>query len=143
MIKISNLETKDYSEFLKIEKKLFINPMTLIELSSFAKQECFKIWKIDIGHIVGYISFFKIKDEVEIIKIGINRAYQRKNYGSYLISEMKIIGIKKIFLEVSAHNIQAINFYLKNGFYKSGERKNYYKQIDGSRIDAYTFCLEF
>jgi ribosomal protein S18 acetylase RimI-like enzyme len=28
---------------------------------------------------------------------------------------MKGIGIKRIFLEVSVDNIQAINFYLKNG----------------------------
>ena len=104
--------------------------------------ECFRIWKIDIGHIIGYVSFFKIKDEAEIIKIGIDKSYQRKNYGSYLINEMKKIGIKKIFLEVSVENIRAINFYLKNGFYKSGIRKEYYKQKDGSRIDAFTFSLE-
>ena len=142
MFIISNLNKKDYHKILKIEKTLFINPMTLTELSNFSKQEWFHIWKIDIGKIIGYVSFFKIKDEAEIIKIGIDKLYQRKNYGSQVISEMKRIGIKKIFLEVSIENVEAINFYLKNGFYKIGIRKEYYKQKNGSRIDALTFSLE-
>ena len=143
MFIISNLNKKDYRKILKIEKKLFINPMTLTELSNFSKQDSFKVWKIDIGKIIGYVSFFKIKDEVEIIKIGIDKSYQRKNYGSYIIYEMKRIGIKKIFLEVSVENVKAINFYLKNGFYKTGTRKGYYKQKDNTRVDAFIFSLEF
>ena len=143
MFIISNLNKKDYHKILKIEKTLFINPMTLTELSNFSKQEWFYIWKIDIGKIIGYVSFFEIKDEAEIIKIGIEKSYQRKNYGSHVISEMKRIGIKKIFLEVSVENIKAINFYLKNGFYKTGIRKGYYKKKNNIRVDAFIFSLEF
>ena len=139
---ISCLNQKDYNIVLKIEKRLFINPMTSSDLFDLSKQDCFRIWKIDIGHIIGYVSFFKIKYEAEIIKIGIDKSYQRKNYGSYLIHEMKRIGIKRIFLEVSVENIKAINFYLKNGFYQTGKRKEYYKNKDGSRVDALTFSLE-
>ena len=127
MITISELNENDYVKVLQIEKILFINPMTLNELTHFSKQDSFRIWKIDIGKIIGYVSFFKINDEAEIIKIGIDKSYQRKNYGSHVISEMKRIGIKKICLEVSVENIKAINFYLKNGFYKTGIRKRYYK----------------
>ena len=143
MIIISCLNEKDFDKVLEIEKTLFINPMTSAQLYNFSKQECFRIWKLDIGKIIGYVSFFKIKDEVEIIKIGIDKSYQRKNYGSYFFCEMKRIGINKIFLEVSCENIGAINFYLKNGFFKIGKRKAYYKQKDGSRIDAFTFSLKF
>ena len=142
MITISELNENEYIKVLQIEKILFINPMTLAELTNFSKQDSFRIWKIDIGKIIGYVSFFRIKDEAEIIKIGIDKFYQRKNYGSQVISEMKRIGIKKIFLEVSIENVEAINFYLKNGFYKIGIRKEYYKQKDGSRIDALPFSLE-
>ena len=143
MITISELNENDFEKVLQIEKILFINPMTLTELSNFSKQDSFIIWKIDIGKIIGYVSFFKIKDEAEIIKIGIDKSYQRKNYGSYVISEMKRIGIKKIFLEVSVENVKAINFYLKNGFYKTGTRKGYYKQKDNTKVDAFIFSLEF
>ena len=143
MITISELKQNDYGKVLQIEKILFTNPMTLTELSNFSKQDSFIVWKIDIGKIIGYVSFFKIKDEAEIIKIGIDKSYQRKNYGSYVISEMKRIGIKKIFLEVSVENVKAINFYLKNGFYKTGTRKGYYKQKDNTKVDAFIFSLEF
>ena len=143
MITISELNKNDYIKVLQIEKTLFINPMTLAELTNFSKQDSFRIWKIDIGKIIGYVSFFEIKDEAEIIKIGIEKSYQRKNYGSHVISEMKRIGIKKIFLEVSVENIKAINFYLKNGFYKTGIRKGYYKKKNNIRVDAFIFSLEF
>ena len=143
MITISELNENDFEKVLQIEKRLFINPMTLTELSNLSKQDSFIIWKIHIGKIIGYVSFFKIKDEAEIIKIGIDKSYQRKNYGSYVISEMKRIGINKIFLEVSVENVKAINFYLKNGFYKTGTRKGYYKQKDNTRVDAFIFSLEF
>ena len=142
MITISELNENEYIKVLQIEKILFINPMTLEELTNFSKQDSFRIWKIDIGKIIGYVSFFEIEDEAEIIKIGIEKSYQRKNYGSYVISEMKRMGIKKIFLEVSVENIKAINFYLKNGFYKTGIRKEYYKQKDNTRVDAFRFSLE-
>ena len=143
MITISELNENDFEKVLQIEKILFINPMTLTELSNFSKQDSFIIWKIDIGKIIGYVSFFKINDEAEIIKIGIDKSYQRKNYGSHIICEMKRIGIKKICLEVSVENVKAINFYLKNGFYKTGTRKGYYKQKDNTRVDAFIFSLEF
>ena len=143
MITITELNENEYIKVLQIEKILFINPMTLAELTNFSKQDSFRIWKIDIGKIIGYVSFFEIKDEAEIIKIGIEKSYQRKNYGSYVISEMKRMGIKKIFLEVSVENIKAINFYLKNGFHKTGIRKGYYKQTDNTRVDAFILSLEF
>ena len=55
---------------------------------------------------------------------------------------MKKAEVNYFFLEVSVENIFAINFYFKNGFYKIGERKMYYKQKDNSRIDALTLCLK-
>ena len=47
----------------------------------------------------------------------------------------KINNIRKIFLEVSAENTQAINFYFKNGFKKINTRQSYYKYNE-TMIDA-------
>ena len=142
MIKIQPLKENDFKRVLEIEKELFQDPMTYSELVNFTKQDCFKIWKMEINQIIGYVSFFKIKNEIEIIKIGIDKAYQGKGYGSCLINEMKKAEVNYFFLEVSVENIFAINFYFKNGFYKIGQRKMYYKQKDNSRIDALTLCLK-
>ena len=43
MIIISELNKNDYIKVLQIEKILFINPMTLAELTNFSKQDSFRI----------------------------------------------------------------------------------------------------
>ena len=55
---------------------------------------------------------------------------------------MKKKGTQNIFLEVSSANMEAINFYYKNGFKKTGIRKSYYQVKDETRIDALTLCLK-
>jgi [ribosomal protein S18]-alanine N-acetyltransferase len=136
MISINSIEKSDYNKILQIEQNLFKNPMKQRELNSFLSQNSIKIWKIEKHIIVGYMSFYQVIDEVEIIKIGIMKSYQRSNYGSLLIKELKKLNIKKIFLEVSTENIKAINFYIKNGFKQTGLRKEYYKSTNGSSVDA-------
>ena len=136
MISINPIKKSNYYEIIQIEKNLFEDPMTETELNNFASQNHFKIWKIEEDRIIGYVSFYQVKDEVEIIKIGIIKSRQRNNYGSILIKEIKKLKIKKFFLEVSSENIQAVNFYVKNGFKEIGLRKGYYKSKDGNKIDA-------
>ena len=75
--------------------------------------------------------------------VWIMKSCQRKNYGSLIIKEIKNLNyIRKIFLEVSAENTQAINFYLKNGFKKIGIRRAYYKD-NNKRTDALRLLFEF
>ena len=143
MVNIKNLRESEYYKILKIENHLFDNKMSYKELKSFTNQVSFKIWKIEMDQIIGYVYFFHIKDEVEIIKIGINKSHQRQNYGSLLIEKIKKLKIKKIYLEVSAKNNKAINFYLKHGFKKIGKRNGYYTEKNKFRIDALRLCFEF
>ena len=136
MMKINPIQKSDYFKILQIEQNLFKNTMTKKELYNFLSQSSVRIWKIEEGIITGYMSFYQVMEEVEIIKIGVIKSYQRNGYGSYLIKELKTLDIKKIFLEVSIENVQAINFYLKNGFQEIGLRKMYYKSKDGISVDA-------
>ena len=136
MIKINPIKKSDYFKILQIEQNLFKNTMIKKELNNFFSQSSFRIWKIEEDKITGYMSFYQVMDEVEIIKIGIIKSYQRNGYGSFLIKELKKLNIKKIFLEVSTENVKAINFYLKNGFKEIGLRKMYYKSKDGISVDA-------
>ena len=41
--------------------------------------------------------FFQVKNEVEIIKIGVMKSYQGKNYGTHLITKIKKLSIRKYF----------------------------------------------
>ena len=142
MISIKPIKKCDYNKILVIEQNLFKNPMTQIELNNFFSQNAFRIWKIEQDRVLGYISFYQVKDEIEIIRIGIIKSYQRISYGSLLIDKIKKLDVKKIFLEVSVQNEEAINFYIKNGFQKIGIRKGYYADNKSYRIDALRMCVK-
>ena len=142
MVHISLCKKSDYKTLIQIEKSIFKDPMSVNELKSFEMNEFHVIWKIEKIKIIGFVCFFHVRDEIEIIKICIIKSHQRKNYGSILINEIKKLNIKKIFLEVSIENVNAINFYLKNGFQKIGVRKGYYANDESSRIDALRFCAK-
>ena len=142
MVHISLSKKRDYKTLVQIEKSIFKDPISLNELKSFEMNESHVIWKIEKIKIIGFVYFFHVKDEIEIIRICIIKSQQNKNYGSLLIDEIKRLKIKKIFLEVSTENINAINFYLKNGFQRIGVRKGYYANDKNSRIDALRFCAK-
>ncbi len=142
MVYISPCKKSDYKTLIQIEKGIFKNPISDNELKSFEMNESHVIWKIEKIKIIGFVCFFHVRDEIEIIKICIIKSHQRKNYGSILINEIKKLNIKNIFLEVSIENVNAIKFYLKNGFQKIGVRKGYYANDKSSRIDALRFCAK-
>ena len=98
MINVIPCKKSDYHVLIQIEKSIFQDPVSKIELKNFEKQAAYKIWKIEEKEILGFVSFFHVKDEIEIIKICIIKTYQRKNYGSIIIDEIKKLNIKKNFL---------------------------------------------
>ncbi len=142
MINISPVQKGDLLTLIKIDKVIFDYPASKKDFENYFKEDTIKIWKISTQKIVGFVIFYHVKDEIEIIKIGIIKSCQKKNYGSLIINEIKKLkDIKKIFLEASMENTQAINFYLKNGFKKIGIRKAYYK-VNKQKIDALRLLFE-
>ena len=142
MVHISPYKKSDYKTLIQIEKSMFKNSVSVDGLKSFEISASQVIWKIEKIKIIGFVYFFHVKDEIEIIRICIIKSQQNKNYGSLLIDEIKKLKIKKIFLEVSIENINAINFYLKNGFQRIGIRKGYYANQKKTSIDALRFCFK-
>ena len=140
--KISSCSKNDYYLIANLEKTLFDSPFSIKDLENMSLQEAFKIWKIYGDSLFGYVCFFQVKNEVEIIKIGIMKSHQCKNYGTHLITKIKNLSIKKIFLEVSSLNKTAIKFYEKNGFKIIGVRKNYYTLKDNSKVNAIRLICE-
>ena len=143
MIKIKPIKKNDISKLIEIEKDVFDCSIYIKDFENYFYKDTIKIWKISTRKIIGYVSFYQVKDEIEIIQICIIKSCQRKNYGSSIINKLKKLNnVKKIFLEVSVENSQAINFYLKNGFKKIGIRKDYYKG-NKKRVDALRLLFEF
>ena len=81
--------------------------------------------------IIGICVFHKIYDEVEIRYLTVHPAYKRRGLGKKLIYRIlkycKHENIKKIFLEVSLNNKQALYFYDYLGFETISIRKKYYR----------------
>ena len=143
MIKINSAKKGDLLKLIEIERDVFDYSMSIKGFENYFNEDKIKIWKISIRKIIGFAIFYHVKDEIEIIQIGIIKSCQRKNYGSLIINKVKKINdLKKIFLEVSVENTQAINFYLKNGFKKIGTRKAYYRR-NNQRVDAIRLLFEF
>ena len=143
MIYIKPVKKDDLLKLIEIEKDVFDYSASIEDFINYFNEDTIKIWKVLDQIVVGFIVFYRVKDEIEIIKIGIMKSCQRKNYGSLIINKIKKLNnIRKIFLEVSIENAQAINFYLKNGFKKIGIRKAYYR-VNKQRIDALRLLFEF
>ena len=143
MINIKSVKKSDLLKLIEIDNSIFDNPLSIKDFENYFREDTIKIWKISTQKIIGYAIFYHVRDEIEIIQIGIMKSCQRKNYGSLVIKEIKNLNyIRKIFLEVSAENTKAINFYLKNGFKKIGIRRAYYKD-NNKRTDALRLLFEF
>ena len=142
MIDIKQVKKDELLKLIEIDKDIFDYPATIKDFENYFKEDTIKIWKISTQKIIGFVIFYHVRDEIEIIQIGIMETCQRKNYGSLLVNKLKKLkDIRKIFLEVSVENTQAINFYLKNGFKNIGTRKAYYK-VNKQRIDALRLLFE-
>ena len=143
MINIKQVKKGELLKLIEIDNDIFDYPASIKDFENYFKEDTIKIWKISTQKIIGFVIFYHVRDEIEIIQIGIMKLCQRKNYGSLIVNKIKKLkDIRKIFLEVSVENTQGINFYLKNGFKKIGIRKAYYK-INKQRIDALRLLFEF
>ena len=143
MINIKQVKKVDLLKLIRIDKDIFACPAYIKDFENYLKEDTIKFWKISTKKIIGFVIFYHVRDDIEIIKIGIMKSCQRKNYGSLILNKIKKLKhIRKIFLEVSVENNQAINFYLKNGFKKIGIRKAYYT-VNRQRIDALRLLFEF
>ena len=143
MINIKQVKKGELLKLIEIDNDIFDYPASIKDFENYFKEDTIKIWKISTQKIIGFVIFYHVRDEIEIIQIGIMKLCQRKNYGSLIVNKIKKLrDIRKIFLEVSVENTQAINFYLKNGFKKIGIRKAYYK-VNKQRIDALRLLFEF
>lgn len=91
-----------------------------------------KIFVYYDSKIIGFISCSIIYDRCEINYIAVEKKFRRRGIAQKLLDYViNNNNFDSISLEVRKDNIEAINFYLKNGFEKASIRKNYYGNVDG------------
>ena len=81
--------------------------------------------------IKGIIVYDLLYDRIEIEYIIVDKKHRKCGIGTKLLKEIEKNNIKNITLEVRESNIEAIDFYKKNGFKIETIRKNYYGNENG------------
>ncbi len=82
----------------------------------------------DNEKIVGFIIYFLLSPEIDILFISTypnNKGYGKKLL-SYLFDDAEKNNVESIKLDLHENNINAKEFYTKNGFQSIGIRKKYY-----------------
>ncbi len=91
-----------------------------------------------MGRIVGYICFWLIVDELQILNVAVHKDYRRRGIGRKLLSYALDTGVVRnarvAVLEVRQSNTSARSLYGQLGFRPLGIRPNYYGGITESAI---------
>jgi len=81
------------------------------------------------SEILGFILFYNIAPEIQILNIAVRESARNQNIGSLLLKKaLTCEHINLVTLEVRESNLAAINLYKKFGFKTDSIRKNYYRQ---------------
>jgi ribosomal-protein-alanine N-acetyltransferase len=92
----------------------------------------------------GFLVFWRLDAELELHKIAVVKAYQRRGYGScmldFFVAAARSWHCQHALLEVRASNVAAIQLYEKFAFQRIGRRRDYYSL---PTEDALVFQLKF
>ncbi|OGL48109.1 MAG: ribosomal-protein-alanine N-acetyltransferase [Candidatus Schekmanbacteria bacterium RBG_13_48_7] len=137
-IEITRAEAIHISDIIRIENETFPCPWPeeafLEEIhfpfSHFLIAQTVTGNKNRIPVVVGYIIFWSVADEMQILNIATSKNSRRCGIGQKLLDVAIKTALEKkvriISLEVRKSNLPAINFYKKNGFGIVGIRRGYY-----------------
>ena len=91
---------------------------------------------------VGFSLCRVVRDESELLSIGVSAPYRRRGVAGYLLrssmDRARALGARQMFLEVAVDNVAAQELYLAHGFERVGTRPDYYQRPNGVRTAAYT-----
>ena len=96
--------------------------------------------------VLAYIVFRVNEDEAELFRIATDKQYRGLGCGhklmNFMISNLRDMKVKKVFLEVRCQNKDAISLYEHYGFKKIGIRKEYYfdPTDDALLMEGYIKC---
>ena len=117
-------------------------PWSEIEYKNLLDTNTSRLFHTKNGFLVGRV----IDQDAEILNVIIHPDYRRLGKASKLIGtfekKAKVSGSLRCFLEVAESNSSAKKLYSTLGYLKVGQRKNYYKFVDGRKDDAVILSKE-
>lgn len=92
------------------------------------------------SELIAIAVFQLIPPQAELLTFGVARAWQRQGLAQSLLTHsmahLARLEIEQLFLDVAADNTAAISLYASLGFTTDGCRKNYYRRVGASDVDA-------
>jgi [ribosomal protein S18]-alanine N-acetyltransferase len=96
--------------------------------------------------LLGYFVAMKGVDEVHLLNITVDPAYQSRGWGRVMLDALALWargqGAQWLWLEVRVGNARAQRIYEQHGYRRVGERKGYYPAAGGQREDAIVMSLK-
>ena len=90
--------------------------------------------------LVGFVLARIVKEDGEIISMGVLPNYRGRGFGRKLVyaveAQSRLMGARKVFLEVAETNDFGMRLYKSSGFKIVGRRQGYYKNKGNSKTDA-------
>lgn len=129
---IRRMTASDVDRVTDIAVRCFSNPWTKEDyIYSLESEHDLGLVAVCDNKVVGFCIMRMSIDSADITDVAVAPEARRKGIGSMLIASLltegKSRGITGYMLEVRISNEAAIDLYKKNGFEKTGIRKNYYK----------------
>ncbi|MBR2909781.1 MAG: ribosomal protein S18-alanine N-acetyltransferase [Clostridia bacterium] len=131
MFSMRKAEPQDEIELKKLEEKCF--DINIRENFDFVLKNDNYIYLVVLNNqqeIIAYAGISISYEQGDILSVCVNPSYRKLGLAKGLMVEIlknaTERGVKTMFLEVEEDNTPAINLYLKFGFDKISERKNYY-----------------
>lgn len=94
----------------------------------------------DEEELAAFVLVQSVDGDAEILTLATAPQAQRRGFARALIErfeqELQSSGLKKWMLDVRSDNFGALAFYKRLGFQTDGTRRNYYRRLEGGRIDA-------
>ncbi|WP_127561800.1 ribosomal protein S18-alanine N-acetyltransferase [Nioella ostreopsis] len=116
-------------------------PWSAAELESFLSDPLCDLIEGDGG----FALIRTIAGEAELLTIAVEPDQRRHGRGKAILLQAldraRTREAEQIFLEVAADNQPAIRLYETTGFVRTGQRPQYYRKPDGTRVDAWLMAL--
>jgi ribosomal-protein-alanine N-acetyltransferase len=137
--KMRVMSTSDLDAVMAIERVNFPYPWTEGNFKDSMSSGYICLVMEQPDQLVGYAVLMMVLDEAHLLNISVDKAYQGKGWGRYLLLHMMDVGRGKgglnMFLEVRPSNHSALGLYESMGFNEMGIRPGYYPAHNG-REDA-------
>ncbi len=124
----------DLPELLAIESAAFSHPWSRAAFLSELKKKppsLYLVRRESSSCILGYICFWEVADEIQMLNLAVHPDYRRQGLGRQLMTFLLLLakekGISKVLLDVRATNQAAIALYRLLGFNVLYRRPGYYE----------------